>query len=260
MSVIYCGKSNTVPYYIKEADLNVYSIQELAYFVYNYPMLISNNFVNKNLILYIYTELGMIDLSTELNDLYNLKSNNIAEFLKLILKYSNYYTETEIYNYDKVLLKLLDMNEQDYINLAGDKLFKLGKYEKAITQYNKIYNKNDEALKKIAFCYAKLQTYDKAIYFLTLLYEKNSDLSILKNIYFCYKLNGNIDDFNSIGYEVNDDLLADWDLEIVTEMLKAKNSDTIKNVDEIFLMGDKYVQDNMKIIIDLWKDKYRYIG
>ena len=70
MSVIYCGKSNTVPYYIKEADLNVYSIQELAYFVYNYPMLISNNFVNKNLILYIYTELGIKDLSTEMNDLY----------------------------------------------------------------------------------------------------------------------------------------------------------------------------------------------
>ena len=69
MSVIYCGKSNTVPYYIKEADLNVYSIQELAYFVYNYPMLISNNFVNKNLILYIYSELKMPELSTELNNL-----------------------------------------------------------------------------------------------------------------------------------------------------------------------------------------------
>ena len=260
MSVIYCGKSNTVPYYIKEADLNIYSIQELAYFIYNYPMLISNSFINKNLIIYIYSELQMKELSNKINDLYNMKNNNIAESLKLILNYSNYYTETEIYNYDKILLNLLDMEEVEYINLAGDKLFKLKKYEKAILQYNKIYEKNDDALRKLAFCYAKLQTYDKAINYLTMLFEKSKNLNILKNIYFCYKLNNSLDKFLELEYEVDDDLIANWDLEIVTEMLKAKNSDTIKNIDEIFLMGDKYIKDNLKIMIELWKEKYRYIG
>ena len=49
MSIIYCGKSNNYPYYVKEADLNIRSIYELAYFIYNYSNIISNNFISKNL-------------------------------------------------------------------------------------------------------------------------------------------------------------------------------------------------------------------
>ena len=53
MSVIFCDKLNNKPYYIKEADLNIYSIEELAFFIYEYSVLISHNFINKKLINYI---------------------------------------------------------------------------------------------------------------------------------------------------------------------------------------------------------------
>ena len=82
--VIFCGKSNNNPYYIKEADLNIKSIQELAYFIYNYAILISNSFITKNLIVYIDKVLGLSKLASEVNDLYN-KKGNLANVLMHIL-------------------------------------------------------------------------------------------------------------------------------------------------------------------------------
>ena len=85
MSVIFCGKNNKTGYYIKEADMNIYSIQELSYFIYNYAMLITNSFVSKNLIYYINKDLEMNELSNKLNILCCLQvllsANNLSRKL-----------------------------------------------------------------------------------------------------------------------------------------------------------------------------------
>ena len=260
MSMIYCGKSNQKAYYIKEADLNIYSIQELAYFIYEFPMLITNNFVSKNLIVYISRDLGMEELANELNVLYNTKDANIAVMLKTILKYSNYYTQAHIEIFSKKLVELLELDETKFINLAGDNLFKLKKYEKAIIQYKKIISKDLNAIKKLGFCYAKMQYYDRAILYLSNLYRYTNDINDLRELYFCYKLSGNPEGFNQYRKYVDENIVADWDLAIVTRILKARNSEDKKNMDEIFLMGDKYIKENLAIMINVWKEEYRYIS
>lgn len=260
MSVIYCGKSNKKAYYIKEADLNIYSIQELAYFIFEFPMLITNNFVSKNLIVYISRDLGMVDLADELNVLYNTKDVSIAIMLKTILKYSNYYSKSDIDVFSKKLVDLLELNETDFINLAGDNLFNLKKYEKAIIQYKKIISKDLNAIKKLGFCYAKMQYYDKAIIYLSNLYRYTEDVNDLRELYFCYKLSGNPEGFNKYRRYVDENTVADWDLAIVTRILRARNSEDKKNIDEIFLMGDKYIKENLNIMINIWKEEYRYIS
>lgn len=259
MGIIFCGKNNKKAYYIKEADMNIYSIQELSYFIFNYAMLISNSFVSKNLIYYINKDLEMTELSNKLNIMYNKKAN-IANMLKLILRYSNYYTEEDISKFDIKLLKLLELDEISYINLSGDNLYKLEKYEKAILQYEKIASKDYYAMKMLAFCYAKLQVYDKAIEYLYSLYNKSYDKDILKNLYFCYKLCSNIDGFSELKSEVSEETLTDWEIEIVTKLLNAKNSNEVKNMEEVFMMGDNFISDNINMTLKLWKEKYRYIS
>ena len=259
MSVIFCGKNNKTGYYIKEADMNIYSIQELSYFIYNYAMLITNSFVSKNLIYYINKDLEMNELSNKLNILYNKKSN-IANMLKLILKYSNYYTDEDIINFDNKLLNLLELDEVSYIKLSGDNLFKLTKYEKAILQYEKIASKDYYAIKMLGFCYAKLQVYDKAIEYLSNLYYKSYDKDILKNLYFCYKLCSNIDGFAEYKSEISEETLTDWEIEIVTKLLNAKNNFEVKNMEELFMMGDNFITDNINMTLKIWKEKYRYIS
>lgn len=259
MSVLYCGKPNKIPYYIKEADLNIRSIEELAYFIYNYAILISNSFITKNLIVYIDKVLGLGKLANEVNDLYN-KKGNLASVLTHILISSNFYNDDEISQFRIRLLKLLSLPEDEYIHRAGDKLFKLKKYEKAIAQYAKIAKTSDSALKRLAFCYAKLQFYDTAADYLGKLYRRTRDIDDLKEAYFALKLNGTVDKIYDYESNINDELLADWELEIVTRIIMVRKSEELKNIESTFLMGQNDIKENISNRIRIWKDKYRYIG
>ena len=259
MSVLYCGKPNKIPYYIKEADLNIRSIEELAYFIYNYAILISNSFITKNLIVYIDKVLGLGKLANEVNDLYN-KKGNLASVLTHILISSNFYNDDEISQFRIRLLKLLSLPEDEYIHRAGDKLFKLKKYEKAIAQYAKIAKASDSALKRLAFCYAKLQFYDTAADYLGKLYRRTRDIDDLKEAYFALKLNGTVDKIYDYESNINDELLADWELEIVTRIIMVRKSEELKNIESTFLMGQNDIKENISNRIRIWKEKYRYIG
>lgn len=259
MSIIYCGKANRTPYYIKEADINIYSIQQLAYFIYHYVMLISSNFINKNLIIYIDRMIEQKALANKLNEMYNKKSS-LADMLLFILSNSNYYSDEEINEFRNVLIQIMEYPEDVYINKAGDILFKLKKYEKAIQQYNKIAKNNNEALFKLAKCYAKLQIYEIAINIYNECYQKTKSMEVLKEAYYCLKLNNTVDRIYEFEEHIDENLLAQWELDIVTEMVLVSKGDVMKAQEDIFLMGSNHIRQNVESLIKIWKEKYRYIG
>ena len=259
MGIIYCGKTNNNPYYIKEADLNIRSIQELAYFIFNYAILISNSFITKNLIVYIDKTLNMQRLASDVNEMFNKKAN-LADILTHILAHSNFYRDDEIAQFRIKLLKLLSLSEDEYINRAGDKLFNIKKYEKAIAQYSKISKTNNAALMKLAFCYAKLQFYENAANLLGELYRKTKNLEVLKETYFCLKLNGTVDMIYEYEENIDEEMLAEWELEIVKLIIKVRKGKEMKQMEELFLMGSSHIKDNISSLIKIWKEKYRYIG
>lgn len=259
MSVIYCGKSNKIPYYIKEADVNIYSIQQLAYFIYNYGMLILNNFVSKNLIFYISNNLNMPELGVMLRDMFN-KNAKLLDMLILILRNSNYYDEEEINLFRMERLKLLDLSETDYIREAGDKLFKLKKYEKAILQYSKIHKKDNIALLHLAFCYAKLQFYDNAVNYLNELYTRTKSIEALKYLFYCLKLNANADKIYEYEEFIDEQTIAEWEYDIIKITLQVNESDEIKDKEALFLMNKNHIKQTTEMLIKIWKEKYRYIG
>lgn len=257
--VIFCGKSNNNPYYIKEADLNIRSIQELAYFIYNYAILISNSFITKSLILYIDNSLKLPRLASDVNEMFN-KKVDLTDILIHIIANSNYYNDEEITIFRKKLLKLLSLPEEDYILNAGDKLFQLRKYEKAISQYSKISKTNNNALLRLALSYAKLQFYEKAFDYFGELYKKTKSVNVLKEAYFCLKLNGTTDKIREIEPRVDENMLADWEYEIVSKIIKVRKDEIMKEYEDVFLMGSSHIKENIETLIKKWKEKYRYIG
>lgn len=259
MSIIYCGKANRTPYYIKEADINIYSIQQLAYFIYNYVMLISTNFITKNLIVYIDKMLEQNALAAKLNEMYN-KKTSLPDMLLFILSNSNYYSDEEINKFRNYLIQIMEYPEEVYINKAGDILFNLKKYEKAIQQYSKISKVNNEALLKLAKCYAKLQFYEMAINYYTECYQKTNSLEVLREAYYCLKLNNTVDRIYDIEQHIDENLLTEWELEIVKELVSVSKSDVVKAQEDIFLMGSNHIRQNVESLIKIWKEKYRYIG
>ena len=55
-------------------------------------------------------------------------------------------------------------------------------------------------------------------------------------------------------------MLADWEFDIVSEIIKVRKSEEVKSMEEIFLMGTAHIKESVYAIIKTWKEKYRYIG
>lgn len=258
MGLIYCGNENQIPYYIREADINIYSLQELAYFIKKYSMLISNNFINKNLIMYIKNQLNNQNLYYELNTLYNNKDSDIVNMLILILNYCGMYDENDINDFIEYINYLQKIDKDEYIKLCADSLYTLKKYHKAILQYQKIPD-NAYTYKNIGYAYAKLLDFDKAIKYLDIAFAKEKNIDILKDIYICCKLSKRIEKFDKYRELVSDERVADWEYEIVKLKLNAKNSKNIEMIDDIFMMGDNYIKEHLSLRINNIKEKYRYV-
>ena len=79
-------------------------------------------------------------------------------------------------------------------------------------------------------------------------------------MYFCYKLFGSADEMSEYKNFISSEVSTEWELEIVKLILDVKSSDSIKEKEELFLMGDAYIKDSLNTLIKVWKDKYRYIS
>ena len=55
--ITLCTMHTEKPYYIKEINKNIYSIEELSYYLFNYLYLIDDQFFSEGLIDYIENEL-----------------------------------------------------------------------------------------------------------------------------------------------------------------------------------------------------------
>ena len=69
-TLIYCSNSiAATPYYIEEVSLNVYSLEELSYFILNNIYLLSSKLMNAELCNWIGRELKFPKLASELQSM-----------------------------------------------------------------------------------------------------------------------------------------------------------------------------------------------
>ena len=254
--LLACKKTSGIPYRLKELDLNIYSLEELCYFIFNFAVLISRNFINNNLLQYLDNELEMHDLVEIITD--DIKENKRMEVILIdILKYSNYYSDKDISQFIGEIEKLKKINQDEQLEKAGDTLRELNKYERAIRAYEKIKNKQRPLLVKIANLYGKLQMFDKAVLYFEQAGMISSDDDVLKKIYYIYKLNNTPERFQEYADKVTLDKLTDWDVEYIEFKLQADAKGQINVIDEMFLMDDKYIIENVNNLLAKFKNEYR---
>ena len=101
MGVIICNKKQVKePLYIESLDINIYSIEELAYLIYTHPILAMDNLINDNLFKFISESLELINLKNWILKIYRENRLN-DDILYYILDASGFYTKNEIAKYKK---------------------------------------------------------------------------------------------------------------------------------------------------------------
>ncbi len=161
------------PYYIVGLGMNIYSIEELCYYLTRDAYIIDNDIMDESLCDYIDTELKLTELADRLRELIKANSS-LGEFVTTILEMVGYLDEEELRHIKQVLVDNASLSFFQKRKSRADNLLKAGKYTRAIDEYQYILQsmrKEDdeqvysEILHNIGCSYAQLFIYDKAAFY-----------------------------------------------------------------------------------------------
>ncbi|MGN0375145.1 MAG: hypothetical protein ACI4EN_06545, partial [Butyrivibrio sp.] len=134
------------PYYINNMAINIYSMEELCYYIYNNIYLIGTDLVDDGLIQYIDSELGETELAKQLEFLVS-QNAGLSELVITILRYVDYYSEEEISVLKNVIDRLDTQNVLQRLKSRADNFLNNRRYESAIHNYELIvYGRKDVTL------------------------------------------------------------------------------------------------------------------
>lgn len=139
--VILCSMQSKVPYYIKDLDMNIYSIEELAYYLYHYVYLVDEDFFSEQLIEYIEKNLKHKRIASGLRQA-KLHRNNLSEMISFVVKASSFFTPEEMAKLQRELDQLERKSGIERLKARADILLKCKKYNNAFACYKYILTRS----------------------------------------------------------------------------------------------------------------------
>lgn len=159
------------PIYLENAGIHIYSIEELAYVLYENIFLADEGIFGEELCLWIEKELGMVALSDRLRAGKH-GEGYVYNQVMLILQASGYYTEKELGQLSEKIRKISSMQTQERMKCKADELLKNESFWGAIAEYEKILSIRQNSHLELQFyanvwnnlgvCYGKLFLFEKA--------------------------------------------------------------------------------------------------
>jgi len=169
--VLMCtGSIANTPYYFDKVFVNVYSIEELCYVMYENAFLLDRDIVNFKLVEWIDKECELKQLAKELYSLVNQGAMTVS-FVATILEYVGYYSRDEIAKVEEILKNNVTMSVYEKWKSKADFLYENRHYVLALAEYEHILDNlpEDEAEIKsriynnMGVTYITLYLYESAI-------------------------------------------------------------------------------------------------
>lgn len=197
--ILLCTTHTEKPYYIKEINKNIYSIEELAYYLYNYLYLVDDRFFSQGLIDYIENVLDEPTIAAGIKQSIANKGG-LGETVSFVIKNSGYYTEKEAEKLENHLAMLSSKTAAERIKAKADMLMDNSKYNMAINYYNSILKKSmnnelperfyGDVYNNLGVAYTRLFEYEEAAAAFRCAYRLNSSMESLESIMLCSLLAG----------------------------------------------------------------------
>lgn len=257
------------PFYISNMDLNIYTLEELCYYIYNNIYLIGLDLADSKLVEFIRCEIEEVELADKLTHLMKQKAG-LAEVVVTILKYVDYYSPGEIEEIREILETLNTQNVLERLKARADSFLENKCYYSAIKNYNTIITeKKDTTLPGIFYArvfhnmgvaYARMFLFKRATEYFDQAYiigqhEESRKCSMAATIL----LAGNQKDYNENADEEFEEAYV-LNREIETLMDNAAYSSEYKELEYIQSMkNDGFVAEHYKAIDELlrkWKKQY----
>ncbi|MEG2122933.1 MAG: hypothetical protein RSC13_04380 [Clostridium sp.] len=267
MSLILCRQEPCKhPYYIERLGLHISSSQELCYVLYNNPLLIMDGFINNPLIYFIREELAMPFLAGKL-ETWKKSGEDTDEMIFIILQECCYYTSKEITKFRQLISAYRRMSPPEFTKETADYYFSLKQYGTAVTYYEKILDDwrlkslSDEFTAKvwnnIGAAYAGIFWFEKALSAYDMSYNFKKSLDTLKRIYQISLLNPELSLKERYRTLITDSQKENWAKELQETKEKAKEQNTVKEVEELFNKDSIKRITGAGELLGKWKQEYR---
>lgn len=136
-------KEAGVPYVFKSTGFEVYSIEELSYYIYHNIYLLTEEMIDEQLILWIGKEVGNDVLAQKLRKL-KKQGNDLKDIVTTILCSNDFYTEKEIKFLIGIMEDMEKLSASMRRKMKADLLIRHGNYHGASLEYEWILKHMDK--------------------------------------------------------------------------------------------------------------------
>ena len=255
------------PIFIDEVGINIYSIEELNYFILNNVYLLNNDFISQDLCMWIGHELGLKDLEAQLRKCIELKAP-LHTFVGIILQYTGYLTKSEMKQVVEAIASFENKSPIECQKMRADRLMNKDRIVDAIYEYENMLD--DEDMRKISAgfvgdvwhnlgsAYARLFFFKEACACFEEAYRRNNKSQSLKSMLACMRCARDEDGFNRIvdKYFVADDMVDAVKEEVTALSHQQEIVDFDAQVDRLLERNDMDDRAAIGQILSKWKADY----
>ncbi|MGI6071634.1 MAG: hypothetical protein ACOX75_01280 [Lachnospiraceae bacterium] len=256
----FCTKRSQIPYYIRPIDTNVYSLEEINYFLYNHMNMVYREFFCGELFDYIEKELEQAKLAEKLRQM-DEQDASIQDFIMCVLKESYFYSPNDLGAVSNLVLNINNMTRAERMFMEGASMMQKKQYESALKIYFDILN-NREGMSEafyaktafsIGIIYARLFKAANANSFFTYAYELFPDPTYAKACVYMSIVNNDEEELLRciIRYKVSDEALAAIHKKVDTMRIEIMRGKEMKDLTETLQRGEP-----IENIVANWKNEY----
>lgn len=260
------------PYHFRLTDTNVYSMEEVCYYIWHNIYMIQEEVFDREFVMWIEKELHMEETSHKLACLIQ-DHKNLKDIVVTICCSCDYYDEEEI----NALIRLMDEIEQmpAYARKKhkGDTYLACHSYEKALEEYEKVFE-SDEILhaEKEAYgsifhnmgvAYSNLAEFRKAAEYFLKAYEQNKKDASLAQGLFALRLSKDVEGYKKalVDFDVSPEKQLQWEKEytqVISQSSQYREALKIEKLRNVMKSGNvaEYYDKVHKYVLD-WKNEYR---
>lgn len=271
--LLYCHEPiAALPYYVEGIGMNLYSMEELCYYIMENTFLLDNSFMSEELCTWVEKQMGLYKLAEQLRDIMRGKGL-LSDFVLAILEQNGYCTMKEMQQIVLTIRQMEEKSDFECNKIRADQLMEKEKYLAGIYEYKRLLDSPDEkeasALLRgniwhnLGTAYARLFLFEEAARCYEEAYRLNESRESLRECLLCFRCMHDETGFMRKAMEHNIDDMGMQ--EIKNELSLASKSEALMQFEEQLekLAEAKEVtektlaKNEISDIIFRWKEEYR---
>ena len=270
--IICSGTRAKVPYHMELTGTNLYSIEELCYYINQNIYMMSPEVFTMELADFMEQQLNLPERANKLRNLIRVRGS-LKDLIVCILCSCDYFMEMEIKDLIRVIDEISELTVFQRQKLLADQCLNSGNYIKAKKMYQDILNSPEiqkvtekeqgSILHNMAVTLLHLYGYDTAVDLFGLAYEHNHNMETLRQYLLALKCAGRNDQYEqelqklTNGFAMNR-LISEEIAKIDVEFQKTREYEILEGINQLRKERKTALyQREVGQLLSKWKETYR---